>query len=301
MHINQSEEENFFRAFRLFREAFSSYIISVLTQKVGDDWISTFVETLSPKQKEDWTINLRNGSTPEKMIDFQHFKSFIIKNKDLVRDDFRNKTNDLPTWLGEIATVRNKNSHSGDIEEDEAAKAWIHLRTIARMIGRNELEQEIRNLEKSKTEEKTQVAEIMFQKKFKENKIIETAIIEGSKYMDENIKSAVDAQSDLSFKLNKGEHYRIMKTGHHGSLWIFKTERRGYRVETTGSVGTSLNPEIRNLLGKEYDHESVKGYKIWFVDTVDEVKNLLTFMDESKYIDRTIEEYGGFPFVGSQQ
>ena len=48
--------------------------------------------------------------------------------------------------------------------------------------------------------------------------------------------------------------------------------RRGYRIETTGSVSTLLNPEIRNLLGKEYDHESVKGYKIWFVDTVDKVK-----------------------------
>lgn len=93
--------------------------------------------------------------------------------------------------------------------------------------------------------------------------------------MDENIKSAVDAQSELSLKLNKGEHHRIMKTGWHGSLWIYKTERRGYRVETTGSVGTHLNPAIKNFLGRDYDHETVKGYKIWFVDTVGEVKKII--------------------------
>lgn len=31
--------------------------------------------------------------------------------------------------------------------------------------------------------------------------------------MDGNIKSAVDTQPQLSLKLNKGEHHRIMKTG----------------------------------------------------------------------------------------
>ncbi len=93
--------------------------------------------------------------------------------------------------------------------------------------------------------------------------------------MDENIKSAVDAQSELSLKLNKGEHHRIMKTGWYGSLWIVKTERRGYRVETTGSVGTRLNPEIKNFLGRDYDRETVEGYKGWFVDTANEVKKII--------------------------
>lgn len=93
--------------------------------------------------------------------------------------------------------------------------------------------------------------------------------------MDENIKSAVDAQSALSLKLNKGEHHRIMKTGWHGSLWVFKTEKRGYRVETTGSVGTRLNSEIRNFLGRDYERETVKGYKVWFVETANEVKKII--------------------------
>lgn len=93
--------------------------------------------------------------------------------------------------------------------------------------------------------------------------------------MDKDIKSMVDAQPKLSLKLNKGEHHRIMKIGWDGSLWIFKTETRGYRVETTGSVGTRLNPRIKNLLKKDYDHETAKGYKIWFVETIGEVKKII--------------------------
>jgi hypothetical protein len=80
--------------------------------------------------------------------------------------------------------------------------------------------------------------------------------------MLEFIESAVDAQPSLKLKLNKGDHHRIMKTGWHGSLWIVKTERRGFRVETTGSVGTHLNSEIKNFLGRDYDQATVKDYKI---------------------------------------
>ncbi len=93
--------------------------------------------------------------------------------------------------------------------------------------------------------------------------------------MIEFIEETVSRNPNLSIKENKGEHHRIMKAGWHGSLWIFKTERRGYRVETTGSVGAQLNPEIRNFLGRNYDHETVKGYKIWFVDTANEVKKII--------------------------
>jgi hypothetical protein len=93
--------------------------------------------------------------------------------------------------------------------------------------------------------------------------------------MNEIIKTAVDQNSELSLKLNKGEHHRIMKTGWHGSLWIYKTKTRGYCITTTGSVGTRLNPAIKDFLSRGYDQETSKGYKIWFVDTADEVRQII--------------------------
>ncbi len=94
--------------------------------------------------------------------------------------------------------------------------------------------------------------------------------------MNEHIKSAVDAQSELSLKLNKGEHHRIMKTGWHGSIWISKTASRGYRIETTGSVGNILNPKIINLLGRVNDEENAKGYKVWFVENNSDIEKVIS-------------------------
>ena len=93
--------------------------------------------------------------------------------------------------------------------------------------------------------------------------------------MDKFIKAAVDAQSDLKLKVNIGEIHRIMKNRWNGSLWILKTETLGYRVETTGSVGTHLNRKIKNLLGRDRNRVSEKGYYIWYVDTPDEVKKII--------------------------
>lgn len=93
--------------------------------------------------------------------------------------------------------------------------------------------------------------------------------------MIEFIEKAVSNNPDLSIKEIQGEYHRIMKTGWHGSLWIVKTARRGYRVETTGDVGTNLNSEIRDLLGRDNDRETTKGYKIWFTDNIAEVEKII--------------------------
>lgn len=93
--------------------------------------------------------------------------------------------------------------------------------------------------------------------------------------MIEFIVSAVSRNPDLSIKEIQGEHHRIMKTGWHGSLWIVKTATRGYRIETTGSVATHLNSEIKTLLGRDNDKETVKGYKIWFAENDSDVEKII--------------------------
>lgn len=89
------------------------------------------------------------------------------------------------------------------------------------------------------------------------------------------IEIAVSRNPDLSVKEIQGEHHRIMKTKWFGSLWIVKTARRGYRLETTGDVATRLNSEIRNLLGRDFDKQTVKGYKVWFVETASDVEKII--------------------------
>lgn len=155
-----NNQENLFKAFGLFIEAFRPYIISLLMEEEGDKWPAKFVEVLSFDQKEKWNMGLRNGSTPETLIDFHHLKSFAIKSKDLLKKDFGKKFGDLPNWLGEIAQVRHDVAHFNTIDEDEATKAWIHMKTIAKNIGMPELEGELKKIQntiESKAAEKTEV------------------------------------------------------------------------------------------------------------------------------------------------
>jgi hypothetical protein len=159
MNIDKTEKDRLYRGFELFRDAFSLYIVSLLQRKVGDDWKNEFLKTLAPHQLQAWEKKERKGKKPENIIDFQHFKFFAIKNRDLLREDFEEKTGRLPTLLEEIVEARNNYAHFEEIDEDEAAKAWINMRTIAKILGMSELEQEIRNLEKWQNEEKTSVTE----------------------------------------------------------------------------------------------------------------------------------------------
>ncbi len=153
MNINQSEKDNLYKALGLFLEAFRPFIVSVLMRKAGADWVGEFEHTLSPPQLDNWNEGLRNGTPPEALIDFHHFKYFAIKNKELLKADFGKKVNDLPNWLNEIADVRHKIAHFKEIDEDEAAKAWIHMKSIAKLLKMDELEEEIVKLREGKSSE----------------------------------------------------------------------------------------------------------------------------------------------------
>ncbi len=83
MSINQTEKDNLYKGLGLFLEGFRAYIISLLMQNSGDAWADAFKDTLSVQQRENWEREIENGIAPENMIDFHHFKSFAIGNKDL--------------------------------------------------------------------------------------------------------------------------------------------------------------------------------------------------------------------------
>lgn len=151
MNINQTERDNLYKGLGLFLEAFRPFVVSVVMRRSGVNWAADFAESLSHSQRENWDSGLQHDNAPENMLDFQHFKNFAYKFKDLLKADFGRKTNNVMTWLGEIAAVRNAVAHFDPISEDEAVKAWIHLKTIANLLGMTELEAEIVKLRENKT------------------------------------------------------------------------------------------------------------------------------------------------------
>lgn len=154
MYISRTERHNLYKGLDLFLESFRPYIVSILIERFGSDWNKEFAKTLYSDQRENWQRKLSEGKIPDEIIDFQYFKGFAIdkENQKVLKEDFKYETSSLATWCGEIYDARNGVAHfDSTLEEDKAVKAWINLRTIARLIGNSELEQKLRDLQKDKS------------------------------------------------------------------------------------------------------------------------------------------------------
>jgi predicted AAA+ superfamily ATPase len=160
-----NDKEKLAKAYAIFIEGIRAYIVTLLMENEGDKWPARFAECLTYDQKDFWNQGLKNGTSPEAMIDYHHLKSFSIKNKDLLKNDFQRKVGDVPNWFGEIASVRHDlNHYKPIIDEDEATKAWIHMRTIAKSTGMSELEDELKKIQNN-TEQITSTPSISLQSK----------------------------------------------------------------------------------------------------------------------------------------
>ena len=157
-----NNQDLLFKAYGLFIEAFRPYVVSLLMEQEGDKWPAEYIKCLSHDQVNQWNMGLRNGSTPETLIDFHHLKSFAIKNKDLFKKDFGKNLSALPNWLNEIAQLRHDVAHfKAEINEDEATKVWIHMKIIAKTIGMPELEEELKKIQSSNDSKSAEVVEVI--------------------------------------------------------------------------------------------------------------------------------------------
>ena len=101
-NINQSNKDNLFKAFGSFIEAFRAYVVSTLINEAGDKWPAWYVEALHPTQRDAWNLGLKNGTQPENLIDYQNIKSFALKYRDLIKNDFGKDVNKVATVLESI-------------------------------------------------------------------------------------------------------------------------------------------------------------------------------------------------------
>lgn len=150
--IDQTEREKLYSAFGLFLPEFRAYVVAFLKEPARDSWTKDFEKTLSVEQRRNWERELRKGAKPEDLIDYHHFQAFAENYKDQLKRDFPGKNQSLPTWLREIAQVRHKIAHHNGIEADEAQMTWIHLRRIAKFLGKTELVEQLSVLEIARNE-----------------------------------------------------------------------------------------------------------------------------------------------------
>jgi len=151
MSTNQQQQDNLYKAFGIFIEAFRPYVVSVLMKEAGDKWPAWFVEALYPAQRETWNLGLKAGSQPEALIDYPYLKSFSLKYRDLLKNDFGKELNKLASRLETIYDVRNKLAHFQELSEDECVEAMLHMKSIARSLKMDDLEMELTHLQDAKS------------------------------------------------------------------------------------------------------------------------------------------------------
>lgn len=147
MKITNHQQENLYKAFGLFIEAFRFYVVDVLSKEHADKWPAAFVDALYPAQKDTWNMGLKSGSAPMALIDYPYLKSFALRYKDLLKADFGKDSNKAATWFETIYDTRNKLAHFNEISQDEFTQTFIQMKNIARAIKMDELENELAQLQ----------------------------------------------------------------------------------------------------------------------------------------------------------
>ena len=102
MQISANKREELFRNLGIFCDAFRSYLVENFKKAYGEQWVQSFLSGLSVQQRENFERNLKSAASPAELVDFYHFKSCVLRNKELFRNNFGDKVNNLPTWLDDL-------------------------------------------------------------------------------------------------------------------------------------------------------------------------------------------------------
>ncbi|WP_375446101.1 DUF499 domain-containing protein [uncultured Fibrella sp.] len=148
-----SHNESLFKALGLFIDAFRAYTVALLSQTEGDKWPAEYAKKLSMGPRDAWDKGLKNGTSPEQLIDFGNIKSFALGCKDLLKADFGKDVNSLATWLDDITTVRNKLAHfNTELTPDEVTNAFFNMTRVADKTGMSELKESLKRLQTGGTQ-----------------------------------------------------------------------------------------------------------------------------------------------------
>lgn len=143
-----SHNESIFKALGLFIDAFRVYTVALLSQTEGNKWPAEYARKLNMGPREAWDKGLKNGTSPEQLIDFGNIKSFALGCKDLLKPDFGKDVNNLPGWLNDITEVRNKLAHfNTELTLDEVTNAFFNMNRVADKTGMSELKESLKRLQ----------------------------------------------------------------------------------------------------------------------------------------------------------
>lgn len=93
--------------------------------------------------------------------------------------------------------------------------------------------------------------------------------------MNRDIISIVENYPMLHFKVNKGERYRIMRSGiRRGSLWV-APRIKGYSITPTGEVAAQMHDFLCSHFGKEAGEDYLGRWKWWNIENIVDLSKII--------------------------
>jgi hypothetical protein len=142
--------ENVFKALGIFLETMRPYVVSVLQKYYPNEpWEGVLYAKLSADKQAAWNRNakeIQKTKAPSLgLIDFSNLTSFAFSFKDLLVKEFgeAKQANKFISCVQELEDTRNKCQHYQPIDEDETIRTFGNIKLVARLIGDEDLYDEV--------------------------------------------------------------------------------------------------------------------------------------------------------------
>jgi hypothetical protein len=138
--MSDAERNSMLNGLELFKDRFSKFIVSHFDPNDLSNWEIDFLKALGEEKKRNWEKSKEKNPDDEldELIDFTHFKSFVIKNRKPLKEKYLDEVDRWPTWLDEIAEIRHNIAHfkkRKKIRIDRINTAWDYMDRIAVTIN----------------------------------------------------------------------------------------------------------------------------------------------------------------------
>ncbi|WBM74551.1 ATP-binding protein [Saprospira grandis] len=157
--INKGQRDHLFSAMTEFLHAIRVYIVDRMERSYADRWLIEYGASLYESHQEKIIEQLRAGATQASVIDFPHLKSWSLRQKELLSEDFGRMTPKLPTYFSDICDLRNDLAHFSDIDENAYQEGYLNMIKIIQALKKEEVVRKLEALRKAGDEESEKEAE----------------------------------------------------------------------------------------------------------------------------------------------
>jgi Protein of unknown function (DUF499) len=138
--VSSEQKQQLLHGLEAFLMALRTYTVAAMSNAYDDRWPAEFARSLNTTQLDAWNTQIREGKSPETLIDYQHLKSFSLAQKDVLRRTANKQVNSLSTLFELIYEVRNKVAHFEPIGIDDYNGGFINMKKVATILKIKALE-----------------------------------------------------------------------------------------------------------------------------------------------------------------